>query len=435
MSRPLPADCNNIVLSYLPIGHFSRLSLPVEAWKIRFYLRYGEVLQTDIKKQNLIRDATEYREVIPATLEYCSPTIAYYHAAVGGNWGLLNHAVENFTSNYMSPADVITILGDFAGEIFLMACRQNQVRFVQKTITNLLQLINSNEDYIWTTEIYQIFKAYSGSATHKCLNQVLAFAPISEFTQMIEKYSNNNDRIRQIMLHIGKYNKHDPNHWAQTLAKLKICAPYGYSSDLALYLNNYITDNEYIQYNIITSFNTANLGDWLLEYDISFDTTTYGEMKNHYQSIPNMDTRARETIDILTRYVSRNDILQLYIIASKILLKTITVEDIPVNLAFSLSIVDSFMDDLLDERLFHIIDKLIDIGFRGYMLMNYIFKDIETLKYMLLTDDIFIGDNCTIGEILTLPLITEIEELAQEDEVNEENYDIIQDQIHNYITV
>lgn len=443
MSHPLSVDYKQIVLSYLPLSQFSKLIVPVDAWRMRFLIRYGQPLGPDAKREYLIRAATEYYETAAVTLEYCSATITYYCAAIGGNWDMLNSVADNFPEGYVLPAKVIDMLGDLAGDIFLIACRTNQWQFVQKTADKMLNLISSNEDYIWTPEVYRIFKTNPITRKHKYMNQLLAFAPIPEFTEMIKPYTANMNEIRNIMLSIGRYNRHEPNHWERTLAKLKICAPHGYSADLAEYQNSRVNDitgiqseTTYIQYGIITSFNTANMGEWLIDYDISFDIYTYDDMKNNYLGIPDAEARARETVNILSEYVSQNDILQPYIITIKIILDTITIEDIPNTLGFSELFSGEIIDDLLDGKKYIIINELFNIHkVKTYSLFHYTFKDVETLKYVLRSRNIFITNECVIAKILTLPMIVEIEQLAQDQNVNENNYDIIMNQIYNNLVL
>ena len=125
MSHVLPSDCANIILSYLSLQTFARYDPKPWIWRQRFLFRYGQVLDHDIKRQYLVRAATEYHEVSTYSLQYCAPAIVCYHASIGGNWELLNDLVDKKFTGIKLSTGVLDILGDLFYDIFTNACRQN----------------------------------------------------------------------------------------------------------------------------------------------------------------------------------------------------------------------------------------------------------------------------------------------------------------------
>ena len=127
MSRVLPSDCVNLILSHLPLEQFNKYDLFDKYWKARFFCRYHQPLNgTRIKRNYLLRAATEYSEVCVATLnlydgrddsdsELCESLI-YYYAARAGNWKFVRRCItDDFDFDFLAP------------EIFALAISASQI--------------------------------------------------------------------------------------------------------------------------------------------------------------------------------------------------------------------------------------------------------------------------------------------------------------------
>ena len=415
MSRVLPYELRDLILAYLPLAIFDKYNFKPNAWQMRFFYRYNQLLDTnDVKRKYAIRAATEHHEVATVTPKYYAPTIAYYHAALGGNWDLLN-AVTESTSFLMAGSSFRAklVLGDLTDEIFIQACRQNQLPFVRRTAKYFASELGKDADYVWTRDIYDYLLKYH---YRDCWMQLLAFAPLSDFVQLIKLHNLNHHLIGEnIILNIGRYYKQNPYHWEDTAAKINALTGKSYNKAKEFYFNLEIKSSLIHEYfdDIICYYNTASMGDWLLTSNISYDDTTSELLRSKYSCFPNAYERATETIRILTKYADQNKTLLPFIHAIKIILNIFTPAEAPLS---PLTVDQVLSVILLNNHRFDICDIMLSkIG--SFVLHAYDVLDADVLKYILTNNKI--TGNIYIAKILTLPMIAEIHDLLYVNVVNQ----------------
>lgn len=425
MTFRLSSDLLNSIYACMPLDTFNKYNLPDSAWNHRFLYRYGKPLSitTEIGKRTYcIRAATEYSEVGEVTSQYCGSSVIYYHAALGDNWEFLIRALnERSSSQHKLFFPLRHTLGAMVPEIFVLACQRNQIEFVRKTAKTLLPFVSSDQDYIWTQEIFDLLFPYRDS----CLLQLVAFADIPTFKQLIAPYLSNVEIVHILMEKIGGCNQRESQHEARVIEKIKYLAPHGLKLTSYLCLNMIINcelgNNDYLL--IILYYNTVNMGHWIANYNEKVDYRGYRILKEHYLGLPRGPERAQQTVQILLEYEGKNRIIHPLIGYIRIIMGTLTVDEVKQYFDAS-HITNEIIVDLLDKKKYRVITELMHMS-GDRVLNHYTAKDIDTINFLLFCKNINIDQFFLIIPVITLDLVQQMKSLERNLNLNIKTYRLL----------
>ena len=315
MTRVLALDCANLILSYLPLEQFSKYTASTDSWKARFQLRYGQKLKSNCKKLYLLRAATEYYEVCIDTIglytnhHYCS--LIYYYAARAGYWGFLSRMILT-----KHP------LVEFGKEMLFLAVSANQTDIAAYiceqimegcTFIDNIDELPENIDLI--KRLYSIVKNNPGYRhRNSLLDYVIKHITHDEYRKLIENISTNSYWIN----YLPTYNSRDHQQ------KLDLFNQLDDQTKQLFY--NETTELQY-DYPWEIYWLAPNAIDHRV-INTTFQVEDLYCIYRNFPLIPNALERAQQTIDKLLVYVDQNKELYNYIAYIKLILGTLTVDDI-----------------------------------------------------------------------------------------------------------
>ena len=258
----------------------------------------------------------------------------------------------------------------------------------------------TDDDIIVSDEMCQLFYQF-GPGINQISNcnfmaQMLRRLPFETFKHMIDKFGFTWNHIYAM----GKYQKSDTDHWDRVMEKINYFETIYQGGALCSYYHNKLLD--YVSCDMpLLWFNTSNITH---EYLLNITTPAVlccFRMAANYLRIPNAETRAAETLNLLQICVHENPILMGHILIIKLITNKLTLDDVP------------FFDDNMDIILLLIhkqydLIQAYDVQMKGpYLLKYYIFNRYEELECVCKCKNIILRD-CDYSRILTIPLIEKI---------------------------
>ena len=382
MSRLLPSDCVNLILSYLPLAKFSQYSLSTSAWNFRAHYRYNLNNITNMKVY-LLRAATEHHDVSKKLYEYniehSFHALLSYHAAIAGDWGL----VESILVGDRIFTPFILYLAAAAGE--LPAVQRILVQDYRGYDSHCLGVAPNVLNYLITK-----LKTEQFWLPRNLYLYILAHATLSD----LEKIELHNPILFSDIILSCKYkiSADKVNRFGATHYIFK-----------KLFYNEPTALASYEIYTAIICFAVDSLDDNLLGYYHDIHAlTTLCDMEKYYACIPNARVRAEQLLAKMLNYVPNNPILNNYIIIIKLLLGILTTDDITAGMVTSNLVVALLQHEKFD--LIYYIDGLVSVG---VYINNYIFTKANQLICILNCKNIYVSPHFWML-LFTLPLFKQI---------------------------
>ena len=410
MSRSLPADCIQLILSYLPLCHFIQIIPAGNQWKIRFQHRYNQTLKCDYKKLYLLRAATEQHEICDETLQLYDNKyyrkLIYYHAIKARDWTLIQKCLDSKVSG-------------LTHEILAAAIDENRVDVVKRFLDNrIIPLAITDRPVKFSPEVLELFETCprrGGYFGNNLYRQALANLSVTAYFRHMELTDISSYSDISFYCHMAKYNKDGMRE------KLSIFTNRGnprIEAQVSLYFNELSqvsVDDQIHATECITWLATNAFGDWLLSVDEKFTTSDLCEMVDTYSFIPDASQRANETVQILLRYVGKNPLLSNYINAIKLITGNLTVNEF------------NFLDQIHSVGVIFLLEskqyKLL-LSYDNYLkntihINDHRFTDVEELLTICKCKNVIVN-NPNWMQIFSIPVLMQI--LTYGDSQNAKNW-------------